>query len=282
MRQLIIFIFVLSICFKTNGQVKVNPSGKFFNYNGIKIYYQDIGNGEPLLLLHHFFGTADEWKPYVEPYSKQFRTIAIDMIGHGRSDIYKRDEINFTHSDYAQIIIALLDSLKLNKVNAIGASSGGMTLLYLNTIQPERFKSVITIGAQIYYSKHTREWITKTGLNQFMEWAKEHGPEKQELLARQFWELRKFYRDSSFTLYRDPSFTPDILNTFMAKWLVVQGDNDEAVPLQRAIEMHQYIPNSRLWIVPNGGHLPHLNPDNQSDFLKRSLEFLNGKWDKKD
>jgi pimeloyl-ACP methyl ester carboxylesterase len=196
------------------------------------------------------------------------------MMGHGRSDIYKKEDISFKHSDYAKIILALLDSLKLNKVNAIGGSSGGMTLFYLNTSQPERFKSVITIGAQIYYSKHNREWVTKTGLNQLMEWAKYHGPEKQDLLARTFWEFRK--------LYGDPSFTPDILSTIKANWLVVQGDNDEAVPLQQAIEMHQYIPNSRLWIVPNGGHLPYLNPDNQSDFLKRSLEFLNGKWDKKD
>lgn len=274
MRQITISILVFISCFTTYGQVKVNPNGQLFNYNGIKIYYEDTGDGEPLLLLHSFFGTADQWKPHVEVYSKQFRTIAIDMMGHGRSDIYKKDDLNFKHSDYAKIILALLDSLKLNKVNAIGGSSGGITLLYLNTIQPERFKSVITIGAQIYYSKHNRERITKTGLNQLMEWAKFHGPEKQIYLARAFWQNLK--------LYGDPSFTPDILSTIKAKWLVVQGDYDEAVPLQQAIEMHQYIPNSRLWIVPNGGHLPYLNPDNQSDFLKRSLEFLNGKWDKKD
>jgi pimeloyl-ACP methyl ester carboxylesterase len=272
MRQFTISLLVFISCITTYGQVKVNANGKFFNYNGIKIYYEDTGNGEPLLLLHHFLGTADDWKPYVETYAKQFRTIAVDMIGHGRSDIYKKDEINFNHSDYAQIILALLDSLKLNKVNAIGASSGGITLLYLNTIQPERFKSVIAIGAQIYRSKYTREWITKTGLNKFMEWAEYQGSEKQVLLAKQFWQMRN--------QYEDPSFTPDILSTIKAKWLVVQGDNDEGLPLLQAMEMHQYIPNSRLWIVPNGGHLPQLNPDNQSEFLKVSLGFLKGKWDK--
>ena len=224
MRQFTISILVFISCFTTYGQVKVNPNGKFFNYNGTKIYYEDTGTGEPLLLLHNFFNTADSWKPYVEVYSKQFRTIAVDMMGHGRSDIYKKDDINFRHADYAKIILALLDSLKLYKVNAIGASSGGTTLLYLNTRQPERFKSVITIGGHIYYSKYCRDWITKTGLDQFMEWAKYHGPEKQEYLARVFWEGRK--------LYGDPSFTPDMLNTIKAKWLVVNGDNDVAVPIQ--------------------------------------------------
>ena len=274
MRQFTISILVLIACFTTYGQVKVNPNGKFFNYNGTKIYYEDTGNGEPLLLLHNFFNTADSWKPHVEVYSKQFRTIAVDMMGHGRSDIYKKDDINFRHGDYAKMILALLDSLKLYKVNAIGASSGGTTLLYLNSMQPDRFKSVITVGGHIYYSKQCREWITKTGLNQFMELAKYHGPEKQEYLARVFWEGRK--------LYGDASFTPDILNAIKAKWLVVLGDNDFVIPVQLGIEMYQNIPNSRLWIVPNGGHFPHLDAGIQPEFLRVSLEFLNGKWDKKD
>ena len=275
MRQFTISILVFIACFTTYGQVIINPNGKFFNYKGIKIYYEDTGTGEPLLLLHSFFGTADHWKPYVETYSKQFRTIAIDMMGHGRSDIYKKDDLNYKHADYAKIIFALLDSLKLYEVNGIGASSGGTTLLHLNTSQPERFKSVITIGGHIYYSKYAREWITKTGQDEFMKYAiQHHSAEKATLLVRQFWQTRN--------LYGDPSFTPDELNTIKAKWLVVNGDNDEPVPLQLALEMHQSIPNSRLWIVPNGGHLPHLEARYQSEFLKVSLEFLNGKWDKKD
>lgn len=273
MRQLTTLILVFACYFVSYGQVKVNPNGKFFNYNGIKIYYEDTGRGEPLLLLHSFFGTTDHWKYYAEAYSKQFRTIAVDMMGHGRSDFYGKDDSIFRHADYAKIILALLDSLKLYNVNAIGASSGGMTLLYLNTAQPERFKSVITIGTQIYFSKHVRDWVTKTGMNKFLELAKPNGPQKQMTLVRQFSQMHQ--------LYGDPSFTPDVLNTIKAKWLVVQGDNDETVPLQQALEMHQYIPHSRLWIIPNGGHLPHLLPDNQSEVLKVSLEFLTGKWDKK-
>lgn len=275
MKQFTISFLVLISCFTTYGQVKVNPNGKFFNYNGTKIYYEDTGTGEPLLLLHNFFNTADCWKPYVEACSKQFRTIAVDMMGHGRSDIYKKDDIHFGHSDYAKMILALLDSLKLYKVNAIGASSGGTTLVYLNTMQPDRFKSVITVGGHIYWSKQCRDWVSKFGPNIFMEWAREaNGAERAKLLSEQFWQFRKDYGD--------PSFTPDILHTIRAKWLVVNGDNDQPVPIQHALEIHQHIPDSRLWIVPNGGHLPHLNADFQSEFLRVSLEFLNGKWDKKE
>ncbi len=271
--RLAIFISIFSICFTADGQVKVNPNGKFFNYNGTNIYYEDTGTGEPLLLLHNFFNTADSWKPYVDVYSEQFRTIAVDMMGHGRSDIYNKDDFDFKHEEYAKMILALLDSLELDQVNAIGASSGGTTLHYLNVMQPNRFKAVITVGGHIYYSKQAREWIAKIGLDEFMEWSEYHGPEKQEYLAKSFWDERELSEG-------DPFFTPDKLNTISAKWLVVLGHNDFAIPLQLGIEMHQGIPNSRLWIVPNGEHTPHLNADFRPELIRVSLEFLSGRWDR--
>jgi hypothetical protein len=94
MKRFAILILVFITCLISYGQMKVNPNGKYFNYNGTKIYYEDTGEGEPLLLLHKFFGTADNWKPYVETSSKQFGTIAVDMMGHGRSDIYNENDLN--------------------------------------------------------------------------------------------------------------------------------------------------------------------------------------------
>ncbi|MDZ4714188.1 MAG: alpha/beta hydrolase [Cytophagales bacterium] len=277
MKKIITFVLLYLIYFGSNGQLPISSTGKFFNYNGTKIYYEDIGQGEPLLLLHTFNGTADQWKAYFEDYSKIFRVISVDMIGHGRSDIYKKGDVEFRHSDYAKIILALLDYLKINQVNAMGASSGGITLFYANFMQPDKFKNVITIGAQIYYDQRVRDWITSDGPDSaktdiISKQSKIHGQEKAMLQARQFWRFRNFYGD--------PSFSPDMLNSIKAQWLIVQGDND-FIPLDQAIEMKKYIPNSRLWIFPNGGHVPHLDPNNYSDFLKHSTEFLMGKWSPK-
>lgn len=105
-----------------------------------------------------------------------------------------------------------------------------------------------------------------------MKWAEYHGPEKQEYLAKAFWDERKLSDN-------DPAFTPDKLNAIEAKWLVVNGDDDQAVPMELALEIHESVPNSRLWIIPNGGHLPHLEPEIQPEFLRVSIEFLKGKWD---
>ena len=269
-------LFTLAFIIGTTayGQVKVDANGSFFNYNGTKLYYEDTGTGQPLLLLHNFFNTADCWDPYIDQYSKEFRTIAVDMMGHGRSDIYRKDDSTFRHEEYAKMIFALLDSLQIDKVNGMGASSGGSTLLYLNVMQPDRFKSVICVGGHLYYSKKGRVANAQLGMDQFREWARNWGQsaEKQEYLAKMFRAMRHL-SDA------DPSFTPDKLSTIEAKWLVVLGDNDFAIPVRQAMEMYEGIPNSRLWIVPNGNHLPHLEPEIQPEFLRVSMEFLTGKWD---
>jgi pimeloyl-ACP methyl ester carboxylesterase len=121
--------------------------------------------------------------------------------------------------------------LKLDQINAIGASAGGTTLIHANCMQPDRFKSVITIGAQLFISKSTRDFITrngpdstKAGLMEYM--ATLHGPLKAMLLARQIWHLRN--------AYGDPAFTPDMLHTITANWLIVHGDNDKNIPVDHA------------------------------------------------
>ncbi|HNV30685.1 MAG TPA: alpha/beta hydrolase, partial [Cyclobacteriaceae bacterium] len=60
-------------------QLPTTPNGKFVDANGIKIYYEEYGQGEPLLLLHGFGGTTDDWRPFIQEYSKNYRVIAWDM-----------------------------------------------------------------------------------------------------------------------------------------------------------------------------------------------------------
>lgn len=277
MKQVIVFLIALCVCIASYTQIPASVNGTYFNFKGTKIYYEVTGQGEPLLLLHNFNSTADSWKPYIDSFAKKFRVVAIDMIGHGRSDIYHPGNIEFKHNDYAMMVLALMDYLHIEQTNAIGGSSGGITLFYANFIQPSRFKQVITIGAQIYYDKRVRDWITADGpdsakADYIAKASKTHGYEKAMLQARQFWNFRNFYGD--------PALTPDMLNSITANWLIVHGDND-FIPLDQALEMKKYIPNSRLWIFPNGGHLPYLRPSNYADFTMRSTEFLLGKWNKK-
>ncbi|HEX6849254.1 MAG TPA: alpha/beta hydrolase, partial [Chitinophagaceae bacterium] len=241
--------------------------------NNVKLYYEDTGRGVPLLLLHGFGGTTSHWEPYIREFAKNYRVIAMDLPGHGRSDFMDTTEV-YLHKRAAEYIIGLLDRLQIDSINIMGISSGGFITTYIATIRPQLVKKMVVIGSQVYYSKTTREVITavadpaKNQTNQNR--IREHGQQKAIVLERQFWNFRK--------LYGDPSFTPDVLATVTARVLIIHGDNDPIAPVSNAWEMFQHMPKAKLWIVPNGGHVPSAIPANRDDFIRRVREFLEGKW----
>jgi pimeloyl-ACP methyl ester carboxylesterase len=255
-------------------QEAVAPNGKFIAVNGAKIYYEEFGQGEPLILLHGFGRTLADWKPFIPEFSKQFRVIALDMRGHGRSTNSDTSKV-FLHATAATDLLELMEKLRLKKVKAIGHSSGGIIILYAAIKEPDRFEAIVPVSAQLHYSLQTREFIKMNAkpeaYYEFNELEDQHGKTKGRLIARQFYHFHE--------LYGDPSITPDQLATIKARSLIVHGDND-FVPVAQAWEMYQNIPNAHLWIVPNGWHLPHVGGLHEIDFNRRTIEFLNGEWDK--
>lgn len=247
-------------------------NGKFVAVNGATIYYEEYGQGEPLILLHGFGETAAHWKPYISAFSNHYRVIAWDMRGHGRSTSPDTSKV-FRHATAAQDLLAFIDKLGLQRVKAIGHSSGGIIILYAATQAPDRFEAIVPMSAQLYYSAQTREAIRINARPEIqyerLEFEKRHGPLKGRLIARQFYHFVE--------LYGDPAITPDQLETITARSLIIHGDND-FVPVSQAWEMYQHIPNAHLWVVPNGWHLPHVGGAKELDFIARSLEFLQGGW----
>jgi pimeloyl-ACP methyl ester carboxylesterase len=254
-------------------QRPVGATGKFATINTVKLYYEDTGRGMPLLLLHGFGRTGSDWDVFKAELSKTHRLITMDLPGHGRSDPMDTSDV-YLHKKAAEYIIGLLDVLHIDSVNIMGISSGGFITLYIATLRPQVAKKIVIIGGQVYYSATTRKVISavadpdKNPLRE--QQISNHGKQKATLLARQFWNFRK--------LYGDPSFTPDVLATVKARTLIIHGDNDEIAPVSNAWEMYQHIPHAHLWIVPNGGHVPPVIPGNENDFVRRTREFLQGKW----
>jgi pimeloyl-ACP methyl ester carboxylesterase len=76
-------------------------------------------------------------------------------------------------------------------------------------------------------------------------------------------------------LQGDPALTTEDLQGITARTLVVHGDND-IIPVAQAWEIYRNIPNARIWISPNTGHMPHRGAANERDFISRTLDFLDG------
>jgi pimeloyl-ACP methyl ester carboxylesterase len=129
------FLRVLGICFlvlvsSLSRAGAQDRSPTTVRVNDIDMYYQVLGSGEPLLLLHGFGGCGDNWQPFTQALAKQFQVIVPDLRGHGWSTNPAK---TFTHRQAATDVIAPLDHLALKRVRAMGISTGGMTLLHMAT-----------------------------------------------------------------------------------------------------------------------------------------------------
>ncbi|HYI06084.1 MAG TPA: alpha/beta fold hydrolase, partial [Reyranella sp.] len=109
--------------------------------NGVELEYHISGSGEPLLLIHGFGSCIDHSWGWIAPeLAKSYRVIAVNQRGHGRST---NPSGKFTHAQSAEDIRSLMDALGVKSANAIGYSSGGMTLLHLATRYPDRVSKLV-------------------------------------------------------------------------------------------------------------------------------------------
>jgi pimeloyl-ACP methyl ester carboxylesterase len=236
--------------------------------NGVRIYFEVQGSGEPLVLLHGFSGSSQDWKPLIDEWSPHFQLIVPDLRGHGRSGPLAKP---FRHQDAAGDVIALLDHLKIPAVKGLGVSAGGNILLHMATRQPDRVKAMVLVSATPYFPAQARP---------IMRAYPDSLPEEQwEVLRRRhpggeaqigaILESTRAFADS----YDDLNFTPPYLATIQARTLIVQGDRDPLYPVELSVEMARAIPRSSLWIVPGGGHGP-IGGERWAEFVKTAGAFL--------
>ena len=172
----------------------------------------------------------------------------------------------------AKDIFALMRHLGIEKINGIGISTGAKTLLHMATQEPERIKSMVLIGGTMYYPESCKKILAQVSVDQITEadWERNrsmhlHGDDQIRKLFRQFSECGKDYTDMAFT--------PPQLTQVQAKTFIIHGERDWCYPVSMAIEMYTAIPNSYLWIVPNGNHVPFLD-NNLQIMNKTALVFI--------
>lgn len=238
--------------------------------NGTALAYRDVGTGDPLVLLHGFQGSGAQWDPVVPDLAARYRLIIPDLRGHGASAPLDGP---FLHRDAAADILALMDRLGLDRVRAMGFSSGSMTLLHLATTEPHRVARLVLVAGAPYLPEAAR--VVMRGLDP--DAIPMAGMEAMGLVhgdtARARALMREFvgFQDS----YRDVNFTPPLLSTITAPTLIVHGDGDILFPLEIPLALHSAIADSELLIFPGHGHEPWPeDPAGRDYFVSAVLRFL--------
>jgi len=244
------------------------PQCRIESLNGVQLYFEVHGTGEPLVLLHGFSGSSQDWKASLDQWGDDFQLIVPDLRGHGRSGRLARP---FRHQDAASDMFAMLDLMSIDNCKGLGISAGGNVLLHMAARQPQRMKAMVLVSSTPYFPAQARAIMRQYAGS----------------LTEEQWEaLRRIHPDgdeqikmilASTTAFADNdgdmNLTPPSLSTIQARTLIVQGDRDPLYPVEISVEMAEAIPNASLWLIPNGGHGPVIGA-RWAEFVKTAAAFL--------
>jgi pimeloyl-ACP methyl ester carboxylesterase len=120
------------------------PNKGYAPVNGLKMYYEVHGSGDPVVLIHGSFMTiTNNWTDWIAELSKTRKVIAIELQGHGRTPDIQRD---FSYENLADDVAALLDHLKIPSADLIGYSLGGGVAMQCAIRHPEKVRKVVSIS----------------------------------------------------------------------------------------------------------------------------------------
>jgi len=255
--------------------------------NGHHYHVEVSGSGVPIVLLHGFTGDTSTWQLLRTTLEASYQVIAIDILGHGKSD--KPSTVTSYHmQNVARDIVQLMDGLSVHQAHLLGYSMGGRLGLYLAVNYPDRLLSLILESAspglateQEREERRIRDnaladKIEANGIPWFVEyWERLSLWESQKSLPQEILESQRKQR-----LQNDPhglanslrgmgtGVQPslwDELGSVTIPTRLIVGEHDKKF-LQINHEMAQQIPDVKMITITGVGHTTHL--ENPTEFIK--------------
>lgn len=249
-----------------------------FEYKNQNINYLVEGSGKPLILLNGIMMTVASWEPVAEPLRKDNTLIRLDLLDQGASE---KQSTNYEISDQADLVASFIKFLGYEKVNIVGISYGGYVGLNLASRYPdlvdrmvifnsaadvderdkEMFKQFIHVAnlddAYAFYLTTIPLFYSPTFYTTHNKWMKD----REQLLIKFFENAN--YRQTVKRLATS-CLGHDVrknLSKITAKTLIVNGEEDYLIPIDKQRFLLDNIPNSNLVSMGKTGHVsPYENP----------------------
>jgi len=233
--------------------------------NGIEMYYEVHGSGEPLILIHGGLGNANYWSNQVPALAEHYKVITLDSRGHGRSTF---NDQPIGYDLMTSDVVALMDYLKIDKANIVGWSDGGIIGLDMAINYPDRLNKVVAFGAN-YDPSGVRADIGES--ERFNAYIAQASEDYQKLSpAPERWE--EFLNNIGNMWATEPNFTPEQLGAITTPILILDGKNEEAIDTDHTKKMADLIPGAELHLIPGTGHFAML--EKPEEFNQIVLNFL--------
>ena len=265
--------------------------------NGHRIAYLDEGQGHPVILIHGYGGSMWQWEYQQIPLAGQFRVITPDLIGSGLSD---KPNLDYRPEELIESIRSLMDALGLPTATLIGNSMGGGVAIGMALTHPDRVSRLVLIDS---LPDHVRErlasplmqralntsvpaWLARFGAlfvgNRTMEAV------LKEIIFDHTLVTAAVLDRSNRNRQREDMITPLMsLRESLPLWeqhfaprlkdiphstLILWGEQDRLFPPQVGRDLQATIPQARLIIIPDAGHIPQWE---QPQVVNRHItEFL--------
>ena len=208
--------------------------------NGIALYYESYGQGEPLLVIHGNGGSIDRLRCQIAFFSKTRRVIAADSRSHGHSE---NGPAPLKYEQIADDLSELVRSLGIERIDVLGHSDGGIVALLLAIRHPSQVGKVVASSPNL-----TPEVLEPAA-----------GPRSQLQLANekiaagdhsQDWARLKMQKEM---VLNEPHISINDLRKITAPTLIMAGDND-MIPLNHIVEIAKGIPHAQLAVLPAATH----------------------------
>jgi pimeloyl-ACP methyl ester carboxylesterase len=249
--------------------------------NNLTIFYEESGEGDPLILLHGSMGSGAHWRPYADRFAPHHRVIIPDARDHGRTTF---TEIDLTRTDphcLADDVVALLDALALEKTVLCGWSAGGNTALQVARRYPKRVKALIVGGTAHHVSERTQATLMAMGLDGPGKVNVARGQQVIPHLIAEWQQTHAQFEDHwlrllerrSHAMFNPPMLMPpEELTAIAAPALVISGDRDQFLPVEQAVAVYRALPNAQFAVIPNADHF--VTRTHRAQFGQLMADFL--------
>lgn len=240
----------------------------YFKSQDINLFYEDTGEGTPLLLLHGLTSNHAMFYREIDFFKKKYRVIALDSRGHGRSD--KPEE--YTLNDHVGDAVALINHLKLETLFIIGVSMGSYIAQGVAIALPEQVKKLVLVATKPHgeqssmnelFDRHEDEFrgLSLIGKldksSQFMfhnqekvdEWLRKTAENSDGLTGREQAVASAALKDFDFRQQ---------LGKIQAETLVISGTHDGLNPPLKGRETAVRIPDATYMEFKRSGHAPNV------------------------
>jgi pimeloyl-ACP methyl ester carboxylesterase len=260
--------------------------GAFLDVDGVRVHYVEAGQGDPVVLIHGWNGSTFSYRYAIAELAQHHRVVALDLKGFGYSARPAGGDYSLTAQ--AELVRACMDHLGIDRATVAGHSMGGDVAVRFVTRCPERVSRLILIDAATDKDRHRAARFNRLG-RPFLP-----------LLAMLTYHRPGFQKRALRFIAHDPAFvTPETLDghfrpmrmkghlramgaqmaahrrdepvdvtAIQQPTLILWGEHDRVIPLERGEELARLIPNAQLVVVPSAGHVPL---EEQPDYCNRAL-----------